>query len=146
MPAHCNITSCQISVRVRYYEVDRQNAVHHSVYSTYFEMGRTELLRVNGYDYKTLEDTGIVLVVARLECRYRAPARYDDELLITTTVGKIDRVRLEHLYTIERPDDGRLIAQGKTILVHVDTTGRLKPMPSFLIPEETDVTSFKESC
>jgi len=113
----CNITTCQIPIRVRYCEVDRQNAVHHSVYATYFEMGRTELLRINGNDYRSLEDCGIILVVARLECKFRAPAHYDDELLLTTTVGKIDRVRLEHIYKLKRPIDNRLIADGKTILV-----------------------------
>ncbi|MCF7957528.1 MAG: acyl-CoA thioesterase [Phycisphaerae bacterium] len=121
-----------MSLRVRYYEVDRQNAVHHSTYPRYFEMGRTELLRVNGYDYRTLEDSGIALVVARLDCRYHAPARYDDQLQVTTTTGKIDRVRLEHLYTIVRPCDNVLIAKGSTILVHVDKNGKLQSLPDFL--------------
>ncbi len=135
MAGYCNITECETPVRVRYYEVDRQNAVHHSVYSRYFEMGRTELLRVNGYDYKTLEDNGFILVVARLDCRFRAPARYDDELIIHTQTGKIDRVRLEHLYTIKRISDKRIIAEGRTELVHVDMTGRLQPLPDLLRPE-----------
>ena len=130
----CNITTCQIPIRVRYCEVDRQNAVYHSAYAMYFDMGRTELLRINGNDYKSLEDSGVTLVVARLECRFRAPAHYDDELLLTTTVGKVDRVRLEHIYKLERPIDNRLIAEGKTILVHVDENGDLKKLPSFLAP------------
>jgi len=130
----CTIGSCQISLRVRYSEVDRMGAVHHSRYAVYFEMGRTELLRANGYDYKTLEDKGILLVIAQLNCRYKAPARYDDELLLTTTAGKADRVRLEHVYELVRPRDGRIIAQASSILVHVDSEGRLQPLPSFLIP------------
>ncbi|MBN1765687.1 MAG: acyl-CoA thioesterase [Sedimentisphaerales bacterium] len=138
MLQNCSITICQIPIRVRYPEVDRQNAVHHSVYPVYFEMGRTELLRANGYDYKTLEDNGIALVVARLECRFRAPARYDDELLLTTRVGKIDRVRLEHLYKLERPDNGRLIAEGRTILVHIDKEGKLQSLPEFLLAEKPE--------
>ena len=133
--SHCNISTCEITVRVRYSEVDRQNAVHHSQYIIYFEMGRTELLRQNGYAYKDLEDNGITLVIARLDIRYRSPARYDDELTITTRLGKVDRVRLEHLYEIRRPADNRLIAEGSTILVHVDKDGRLQPMPAFFIPE-----------
>ena len=133
MTSSCSVSTCQIPIRVRYYEVDRQNAVHHSVYAIYFEMGRTELLRVNGYDYKSLEDSGVVLVVARLECRYRSPARYDDQLLLTTTVGKVDRVRLEHFYKLQRPADKQVIAEGKTILVHIDGDGKLQPLPKFLI-------------
>ena len=128
----CKVNSCDICIRVRYCEVDRQNAVHHSQYAIYFEMGRTELLRMNGLDYKGLEDSGCRLVVVRLECRYRAPARYDDELVLTTTAGRTDRVRLEHLYRLSRRADSRLIAEGKTQLVHVDEQGRLQPLPAVL--------------
>jgi len=131
----CRITTCQTPIRVRYYEVDRQNAVHHSRYAAYFEVGRTELLRVNGCDYRTLEDNGVVLVIAKLQCRFRTPAGYDDELICTTTVGKVDRVRLEHLYEITRPADDCLIATGSTTLVHINPNGKLQPLPDFLFPE-----------
>ena len=132
---YCKITTCEIPLRVRYCEVDRQNAVHHSRYAVYFEMGRTELLRLNGLDYKTLEDKGILLYVARQETRFKAPAGYDDQLILTTKLGRIDRVRLEHHYSLTRPADNRLIAQGKTILVHVDRQGKLQPLPDILFPE-----------
>jgi acyl-CoA thioester hydrolase len=134
---HCNITTGTIPIRVRYCEVDRMNAVHHSQYAAYFEMGRTELLRDNGYDYRDLEDQGILLVIAKLEIRYKAPAQYDDELELATTVTKIDRVRIEHEYELTRPKDNRLIAQAKTTLVHVDPSGKIQPVPPFLCPEET---------
>ena len=139
MAGKCKIASCQIPIRVRYCEVDRQNAVHHSVYAQYFEIGRTELLRVNGYDYRTLEDEGLMLVVARLECRFKAPARYDDELLLTTSAGRVDRARLEHIYTLERPADKQLIAEGKTVLVHVTREGKLGPMPEVFLPEGSEI-------
>ena len=135
-PAACPIASCRIPIQVRYCEVDRQNAVHHSRYAVYFEMGRTELLRLNGYDYKTLEDAGILLVVVKLEVRFKAPARYDDNLLLATRRGLTDRVRLEHLYDLTRPADNRLIAQGKTVLVHVDSAGRLQGLPPFLASQQ----------
>ncbi|MFC1783446.1 acyl-CoA thioesterase [Planctomycetota bacterium] len=138
MPSSCDITNCQIPIRVRYYEADRQNAVHHSRYAVYFEMGRTELLRINGCDYKTLEDNGIILVVARLEIRYKQPARYDDELLLTTSLGRIDRMRLEHHYEITRPADQKTITLGKTVLVHIDQTGKLQPLPAFLFPAKNE--------
>ena len=134
----CNITTCQIPIRVRYNEVDRQNAVHHSRYAVYFEIGRTELLRLNGHDYKTLEDRGIWLVVARLECRFKAPARYDDDLVLTTKLGQADRVRLEHRYELLRLADQRVIVLGSTVLVHVDQQGKLQPLPAFLIPENPE--------
>ena len=136
-PDHCNITTGKISIRVRYCEVDRMNAVHHGQYAAYFEMGRTELLRDNGYDYRDLEDRGILLVIAKLEIRYKAPAQYDDILELTTKIAKIDRVRIEHEYELARPKDNRLIAQAKTTLVHVDRNGKIQPVPEFLYPEET---------
>ncbi len=129
---HCSIKSCEIPVRVRYCEVDQQGAVHHSRYAVYFEMGRTELLRVNGYDYKTLEENGFILVVAKLEVRYRRPARYDEELLLTTEESRADRVRLEHTYILRSKDSKQVVAEGKTVLVHVDETGKLKGLPDFL--------------
>ena len=126
------LTSCRIPIRVRYAEVDRQNAVHHSRYAVYFEMGRTELLRQNGYEYRDLEEQGIFLVIARLECRYRAPARYDDELLLQTTLVRADHVRIEHGYELTRPGDGVLIATARTTLVHVDGEGKLQRIPQVL--------------
>ena len=135
-PENCNITTGTISIRVRYCEVDRMNAVHHSQYAVYFEMGRTELLRDNGYDYRDLEDRGVLLVITKLEIRYKAPAQYDDVLELTTKIAKIDRVRIEHEYELVRPKDTRLIAQAKTTLVHVDRNGKIQPVPEFLYPEE----------
>ena len=130
----CSIEECTIGLRVRYSEVDRMGVAHNSRYAVYFEEGRTELLRRNGMDYKTLEDAGVFLVVARLEVRFKAPARYDEELELTTRVGRVDRVRLTHEYTMTRPADRRIIATGKTELVHVDRDGRLQPLPEFLAP------------
>jgi acyl-CoA thioester hydrolase len=133
---YCTIARCEIPIRVRYCEVDRQNAVHHSRYAVYFEMGRTELLRLNGYDYRALEDAGIWLVVAKMQCRFKAPARYDDELILTTSLARADRARLEHDYELVRPADRRIIAQGSTTLVHVDRNGVLQPMPDIFFPPE----------
>jgi len=135
IPSRCPITSCQVPIRVRYCEVDRMNAVHHSRYAVYFEIGRTELLRKNGYDYKTLEDKGILLVIARLEVRFKAAARYDDELVLTTRLSRMNRVKLEHEYELVRPADRQVIATGKTVLVHVDRQGRLRALPELLSPQ-----------
>jgi acyl-CoA thioester hydrolase len=120
---------------VRYEEVDQQGAVHHSRYPVYFEMGRTELLRDNGMDYRTLEENGCFLVIAKLECRYKSPARYDDELELMTTMVRADRARLEHKYELFRPADSKLLATGLTTLVHVNVDGKLQPIPDFLTPE-----------
>lgn len=126
------VSSCELAIRVRYAEVDRQNAVHHSRYAVYFEMGRTELLRLNGYEYRDLEEEGVFLVIARLECRYRAPARYDDELVLRTKLVRADRVRIEHNYELTRPADNVVIATAETTLVHVDGAGKLQAIPEML--------------
>jgi acyl-CoA thioester hydrolase len=131
---HCPITDCKIELQVRYAEVDQQGALHHSRYAVYFEMGRTELLRINGYDYRSLEESGCVLVIAKLETRFKAPAHYDDSLELMTTLTRADRARLEHQYELKRPGDNKLLAVGSTTLVHVNTQGQLKPMPDFLYP------------
>ena len=72
--------SGEITIRVRYAETDRMGLLHHANYLVYFEQGRTELLRSRGFSYKDLEDQGYLLVLTRLQVRYRSPARYDDLL------------------------------------------------------------------
>ena len=135
-PKQCEITSCEIEFRVRYAEVDRQNAVHHSRYPIYFEMGRTELLRENNYDYKSLEDSGCTLVVARLDIRFKLSAQYDDELLLLTEIDRATKFRLDHKYTLKRKTDKRIIATATTTLVHVDTDGKMQALPKFLYPSK----------
>src|SRR5947209_19735268 len=86
----------EISIRVRYAETDRMGLLHHANYLVYFEQGRTELLRAHGITYKDLEDRGYLLVLTRVEVRYRSPARYDDVLTLRTTVTRTTAVRIEH--------------------------------------------------
>ncbi|WP_336784562.1 acyl-CoA thioesterase [Paenibacillus sp. MMO-177] len=81
-------------LRVRYQETDQMGVVFHGNYITWFEIGRTELIRSAGYDYKTIEQQGLLLPVVDLECRYELPARYDDTVLICTRVADFSPVRL----------------------------------------------------
>src|SRR6476619_6396098 len=104
--------SGEITIRVRYAETDRMGLLHHANYLVYFEQGRTELLRDRGVTYKDLEDLGFLLVLTRLEVRYRSPARYDDLLTLRTTVTRTTAVRIEHKYEVLR--DGTRIAEGET--------------------------------
>src|SRR5947209_16286020 len=93
-------------IRVRYAETDRMGLLHHANYLVYFEQARTELLRSQGYSYKDLEDQGYLLVLTKLEIRYRWPARYDDLVTVRTTVVKTTAVRIDHKYEVFC--DGRL--------------------------------------
>src|SRR6266852_9320969 len=110
--------SGEITIRVRYAETDRMGLLHHANYLVYFEQGRTELLRSRGITYKDLEDQGYLLVLTRVQVRYRSPARYDDLLTLRTTVARTTLVKIEHRYELLR--DGMLLAEGETTLGCVD--------------------------
>jgi len=122
--------SGEITIRVRYAEVDRMGFLHHSNYLVYFEQGRTELLRSQGYSYRDLEDRGFLLVLTRVQVRYKRPALYDDLLTLRTTVVRTTLVKIEHRYELLR--DGLVLAEGETTLGCVDREGRVQPLPEFL--------------
>jgi acyl-CoA thioester hydrolase len=124
------MTSGEITIRVRYAETDRMGLLHHANYLVYFEQGRTELLRSQGLSYKDLEDQGFLLVLTRLEVKYRWPARYDDLVTLRTSVVKTTIVRIDHRY--EMSCDGRLLAEATSTLACVDRTGRPQALPEFL--------------
>ncbi len=120
-------TTCDIALRVRYAESDPMNYLHHSKYFEYFEMGRTELLRLAGFRYRDLEERGVLFAVAKVECRFRAPARYDDELVLTTTIDRMTRARIDHSYLLRRGET--LLCEAKTTLACIDRSGKLIPIP-----------------
>jgi acyl-CoA thioester hydrolase len=122
--------SGEVTIRVRYAETDRMGLLHHANYLVYFEQGRTELLRSCGLTYKELEDQGFLLVLTKVEVRYRSPARYDDLLTLKTGVVRTTAVRIDHRYELFR--DGTLLAEGSSTLACVDREGRLQELPAFL--------------
>jgi acyl-CoA thioester hydrolase len=126
--------SGEVSIRVRYAETDRMGLLHHANYLVYFEQGRTELLRSRGLTYKELEDQGFLLVLTKVEVRYRSPARYDDLLTLKTSVVRTTAVRIDHRYELFR--DGTLLAEGSSTLACVDRDGRLQELPAFLRMEK----------
>jgi acyl-CoA thioester hydrolase len=122
--------SGEISIRVRYAETDRMGLVHHANYLVYFEQGRTELLRSLGHAYRDLEDQGYLLVLTKLEVKYRSPARYDDLLTLRTSVVRTTAVRIDHRYELFR--DGVLLAEGSSTLACVDREGKVQALPELL--------------
>jgi acyl-CoA thioester hydrolase len=129
------MSSGEITIRVRYAETDRMGLLHHANYLVYFEQGRTELLRSLGHTYKDLEDQGYLLVLTRLEVKYRWPARYDDLVTLKTTVVKTTAVRIDHRY--EMYSQGRLLAEGSSTLACIDRAGRPQALPEFLQEKTT---------
>lgn len=74
--------------RVRYKETDQMGIAHHANYLVWFELGRTDLCRATGFAYAEIEARGYLLVVTEIQCRYRTPFRYDDEVLIRTSIAE----------------------------------------------------------
>jgi acyl-CoA thioester hydrolase len=123
-----------IQIRVRYPEVDGMGYLHHSRFLQYFEMGRVELLRSLGHSYAELEQVGIFFVVVKAQINFRAPAKFDDLLTLTTKIVKQTYVRIDHAYELKR--DATLIAEGTTTIACVDRTGQLVQIPEALRPAE----------
>jgi acyl-CoA thioester hydrolase len=139
-PENISIASHTITIVPRYVETDRGGVVHHSVYPVWFEMGRTELLRVNGVAYKDLEKAGVFFVVAELHLKYRRAAQYDEKLQLETTCTSVTAARIEHSYKLTRCSDGVLIAEGSSILAHVDSQNRLQRVPEFMYVKQPGLT------
>lgn len=135
-PPCTKIQTHTIEIIPRYSETDQAGVVHHTVYPVWFEMGRTELLRVNGLTYSDLEKAGVFFVVAELACRYRRPAFYDEKLDLTAACTKITNARVEHSYTLKRRQTGVILAEGTSILACVDADGKPRRMPEFMSPAD----------
>jgi acyl-CoA thioester hydrolase len=125
----------EISIRVRYSETDAMGFLHHANYFTYFEMGRTELFRADGGDYRAMEASGNYFVVVELKCRFRRPAHYDDLLTLQTAIARVTPVKLEHEYKLYRDDT--LLASAHSVLACVDREGNVQRLDEVL-PELTD--------
>jgi acyl-CoA thioester hydrolase len=122
--------SHEITFRVRYAETDRMGLLHHANYIVYFEMGRTELLRHRGISYRDIEDSGHLLVVVEVGCKFKRPAYYDDLLTLRTTVDRVTHVKVVHRYEVFR--DGLLLAEGHSTLACVDREGKPQALPPAL--------------
>lgn len=117
-------------IRVRYSETDAMGYLHHSNYANYCEVGRMELYRADGGDYRGMEEDGLFFVVTQLECNYRRPARYDDLLTVKTRVTRVSHAKLEHEYEITR--DGELVANARTVLALVNRAGVVQRITDYL--------------
>lgn len=103
--------------------------VYYGNYLTWFEVARTDLLRETGWTYRSMEADGYRLPVVEVNCQYRQPALYDDELDVRTTGTLLSAVRLKFLYDVIRPVDDVLLATGYTIHASVDRGGRPCRLP-----------------
>lgn len=121
-------------LRVRYDETDPMGFVHHANYLKYFEIGRTELLRASGGNYRRMEQTGMLVVVVRADCRYHKPAQYDDLLDIQTTIESISDAKIVHQYVVFR--DNERLASAKVTMAIVNRDGKVQRIPSWFEPRD----------
>ncbi len=120
-------------IRVRYAETDQMGYVYYGNYATYYEIGRTELIRKCGISYKQLEEAGIMLPVSSLSVKYKRAAKYDELLTIRTTIEKLPNVRIQFLYEVYN-EENQLLNDGEVTLIFVDSkTRRPKRAPDFLL-------------
>ena len=117
-------------LRVRYAETDKMGVVYHANYLIWFEIGRTEYCRARGFSYRDMEESeNAFLVVAESYCRYKAPAYYDDVLIVRTHITELRRRSLRFGYEIVREADGVVIAEGETGHVVTSGDGRVRSFP-----------------
>jgi acyl-CoA thioester hydrolase len=117
-------------VRVRYAETDQMGVVYHANYLIWFEIGRVELMRQRGLNYSRMEaEEGCGIAVVEAKVRYKAPARYDDDLVIETRVVKARGPIIHFGYRIVREHDGMLLCEGETIHVVVGQDMKRRSLP-----------------
>lgn len=120
----------ETELRVRYSETDKMGVVYHANYLVWFEIGRTEFCRSRGFSYRDMEENDdAFLVVVESYCRYKAPAYYDDTLVVRTHITELRRRSLRFGYEILRGSDDKVIAEGETGHVVTDKDGRVRSFP-----------------
>ena len=119
-------------IRVRYAETDKMAVVHHAKYFEWFEVGRTELLRALGLPYAEIEARGYFLPVVEAYCEFRAPAHYDDVILIKARMQDVPRVKFRLDYEVFNEKE-KLLATGFTAHTFTTHQGRPRRAPGFFV-------------
>jgi len=116
--------------RVRYAETDQMGIVYYANYLVWFEIGRTDFCRQQGFAYKEMEQQdGLYIIVAEATCRYKAPARYDDEIVVRTRLSNCRKRVLVFDYEVCRAEDEEMLAEGQTVHVITDREGHPRALP-----------------
>jgi acyl-CoA thioester hydrolase len=118
------------SVKVRYAETDQMGVAYYANYLVWFEVGRSQFCTDCGFSYRDMEqETGLYMIVAEAYCRYLSPARYEDDLIISTGITELTRRTLRFGYEITRERDGAKIARGETLHVLMTPQGKPASLP-----------------
>jgi acyl-CoA thioester hydrolase len=117
-------------LRVRYAETDQMGVVYHSNHLVWFEIGRVELMRQLGFSYRDMErDDGCFIAVAEVKCRYRAPVRYDEEVVVRTRLKGARESVVQFTYELVRAENGALLAEGETTHIVTDANMKVAALP-----------------
>jgi acyl-CoA thioester hydrolase len=117
-------------VRVRYAETDQMGVVYHANYLVWFEVGRVEFIRQMGLDYKSMEkDENALIAVVEVSARYKAPARYDEELIVRTTMAGVRGPIVRFRYAVLRAVDEVVLCEGETTHIVVGRDMKRREMP-----------------
>ena len=122
----------RIQIRVRYAETDAMGIAHHSNFVIWLEMGRVAFLDELGFPYREVEKRGVLLVVTQVGVKYRRPAVFDDEIILTTRLGALKSRLVRFEYALERASDSALLAEGFTEHIATDFEKRTVPIPQYL--------------
>jgi acyl-CoA thioester hydrolase len=122
-------TIAETRLRVRYAETDNMGVVHHANYLIWMEAGRVDLCKAYGFDYRDMENEGIYLAVAESHCRYRSPARFDDEVIVKTWIETANTRLVTFRYEMRLADSDRRLATGSTRHVFVSHAMRPTHLP-----------------
>ena len=121
---------CETQLRVRYAETDQMGVVYHANYFVWFEVGRVELLRQLGFSYRDMEQNDqCFIAVVDARCRYKAPARYDDEIVVRTRLKNVRESLVHFGYELLRVGDGVLLAEGETTHIVTDSQMKTRAIP-----------------
>ena len=121
---------CESRLRVRYAETDQMGVVYHANHFIWFEIGRVELMRQLGFTYRDMErQHGCFIPVVDARCRYKAPARYDDEIIVRTHLKKVRESVIHFGYQLVRAGDGEVLAEGETTHMVIDAQMKTAPLP-----------------
>ena len=124
--AHGETNFVDTIVNVRYAETDQMGVVYYANYLVWFEVGRVAWCRAKGFHYRDMEqEDGLFMMVAEVNCRYRAPARFDDNVMIRTAIASATDKVIRFKYEIQNHKTGQLLANGES--VHVVTDRQLRP-------------------
>jgi len=120
----------EAKLRVRFAETDQMRVVYHSNYLIWMEVGRVEYCRARGMRYRDLEAQGVMLTVVEAHCRYIAPARYDDEVIVRTWVEQANPRMVLFAYEITEAETSQVLATGVTKHFFTGADGRPRKLPA----------------